>query len=329
MISIIICHRNANYLNTFKQNVFNTIGVPYEIIVVDNSKNKYSIFQAYNIGFCKSIFEIICFVHEDVLFHTQDWGKKVVEYFSNPKVGLIGILGSHYLPALPGSWGSTKIISGTIIQGINDKLKKSNLRYHANSESSLPAVLLDGVWLCVSRTAMENVNFDEKTFRGFHCYDSDICLQIKKQHFEIRVIFDIILEHFSTGNKNSLWVKDTFRLFKKWKQYLPISTIELTKSEIQIAYQQNIVELIELIKKNNLCFLYTLKLGYYYSLANPLCFKEFPFCNSFFSFFSIYFRYKIKNKYSEISIENPLKNSIKYIIKKALNYVTKIIKEKE
>jgi glycosyltransferase involved in cell wall biosynthesis len=72
MISIIICSRNLGIDPKLSTNITSTIGCEYELIVIDNSQNKYSIFQAYNIGIEKSTSEIICFVHEDVLFHSKD-----------------------------------------------------------------------------------------------------------------------------------------------------------------------------------------------------------------------------------------------------------------
>ena len=81
MISIIICSRNLGIDPKLSTNITSTIGCEYELIVIDNSQNKYSIFQAYNIGIEKSTSEIICFVHEDVLFHSKDWGKKLIEIF--------------------------------------------------------------------------------------------------------------------------------------------------------------------------------------------------------------------------------------------------------
>ncbi len=50
MISIIICSRDADYLRKVSENVAATIGVPYEIQAIDNSKGAYGICEAYNLG---------------------------------------------------------------------------------------------------------------------------------------------------------------------------------------------------------------------------------------------------------------------------------------
>jgi len=50
MISIIICSRTASISDELTQNINQTIGIPYELVIIDNSDNLYSIFSAYNEG---------------------------------------------------------------------------------------------------------------------------------------------------------------------------------------------------------------------------------------------------------------------------------------
>lgn len=74
---------------------FQTVGYTYELIVIDNSEYKYSIFEAYNLGIERSSGEYLCFIHDDILFHSQDWGKAVEGIFNDDvKIGLIGNFGN-------------------------------------------------------------------------------------------------------------------------------------------------------------------------------------------------------------------------------------------
>lgn len=50
MISIIICNRKKVLDPKLENNIKSTIGIEYEIINIDNSDNRYNIFQAYNKG---------------------------------------------------------------------------------------------------------------------------------------------------------------------------------------------------------------------------------------------------------------------------------------
>ena len=91
MISIIICSRFQSISKKLKDNIENTVGVVHEIICIDNSKSQYDIFSAYNEGVKRSQYPLLCFMHEDILHYTNDWGKLLINHFRDLKVGLIGI----------------------------------------------------------------------------------------------------------------------------------------------------------------------------------------------------------------------------------------------
>ena len=50
----------------FVKNIANTIGTEYELVHIDNSDPKYSIYEAYNEGVKLSKYDNLCFLHEDV-----------------------------------------------------------------------------------------------------------------------------------------------------------------------------------------------------------------------------------------------------------------------
>lgn len=242
MISLIICSRRPDIPQLLKDNISETIGVEYELVVIDNSKNQYSIFQAYNEGVRRSQYPYLCFMHDDVLYHTQDWGKNVVEHFQDEKVGLIGTFGTHFLPKTPSGWYQSKVVSGGGLISISKngviELECVGDYTHFNDQLSIEAVAVDGLWFCAPKSIFSEVSFDEINFKGFHCYDLDICLQIRKAGFQVRIISDILLDHTtSTGKFPVEWVKNTLLLFNKWKEELPqvvgvdLSTIEMKARE--------------------------------------------------------------------------------------------------
>ena len=98
MISIIICSRNKFLNDILAKNIQDTIGVVYEIILIDNSDNIYSIFSAYNEGINRSQYPYICFIHEDIMFRTSRWGNLICESFkSDQTIGMIGVIGSSVI----------------------------------------------------------------------------------------------------------------------------------------------------------------------------------------------------------------------------------------
>ena len=77
MLSIVICSVLPERLLQISQNIHDTIGVEYEIIAIDNKEKKWPIARAYNEGACQARYPFLFFVHEDVKFHSQDWGSVI------------------------------------------------------------------------------------------------------------------------------------------------------------------------------------------------------------------------------------------------------------
>ena len=222
MISIIVCSRNKILPKSFIENINSTIGVNYEIITIDNSENKYSIFSAYNQGFSLSKNPYLCFLHEDVKFHSMDWGEKLIAHLNIANVGIVGLAGGDVMTRVPASW-SAYSPSVNILQSDKSGRKateviKSPLGF---SQSRKSAVLLDGVFLGMKRELMEILKFDE-SIGGFHGYDFDISLQAYDLGRENFVIYDILLEHFSRGVPDMNYYRNLIVVFKKWEQKLPI-----------------------------------------------------------------------------------------------------------
>src|SRR4051812_3797632 len=104
MVSIIVSSYKQDYFKQFEKNVDKTIGVPYEIIKIENP-GLMGICKAYNIGAAKAHYPYLCFVHEDVIFQTQDWPKPLLEKFKTDiSTGLIGIAGGKYKSISPFGW---------------------------------------------------------------------------------------------------------------------------------------------------------------------------------------------------------------------------------
>jgi len=256
MISIVICSRNADIPLDLKENISVTIGAEYELIIIDNSSNKYSIFSAYNEGVRRSKGDVLCFAHEDILFRTQDWGKVVINCFKDRSNGLLGVVGGHYLPDCPASWWSTESRSGQVLQGYHDKKNHYQTEhfywanYKTEKESIVNVSAVDGLWFCIPAYLFKKVKFDDHIFKGFHCYDSDICLQILKLGLNVSVTFEILIEHISYGQQNAEYYFQKKLLFNKWKDLLPVLNGAIM-SDRELSDRNNFVrELNKLIEKN-------------------------------------------------------------------------------
>lgn len=223
MISCIICSRKEKISPKLVENLNSTIGCDFETIVIDNSKNKYSIFSAYNEGILRAQGDVLCFMHEDVCFHSNNWGQLVFNVLNDDSIGILGIIGSQFLPNVVSSWwicGSTK---GQLIQGYKDKKG----RYISSLEGEkvdkiTDLVIIDGFWFCMTKAFAKEIYFDDRLFNSFHAYDMDICMQTLKYGKRVVVAPNILIEHFSMGNTRESYFNQLELCFYKWKDYLPI-----------------------------------------------------------------------------------------------------------
>lgn len=239
-ISIVVCTRDTDLFSAFVTNVRETVGTSFEVIDIDNSHNDYSIFEAYNEGVRRSVAPIICFAHEDIRFHTAGWGKRVLQHFSDPDTGMIGVAGGNGYPDAPAPWWNNAFGNEHLVNLVQH-WKRATPRQHYNEPMgdgdnitrtlnnprgalSERAVVVDGLWFCIRAALFGRIRFDEQTFNGFHCYDMDISLQVHGIS-DLRVVFDILIEHLSEGNASRAYYEACITLHQKWTQQLPISYV--------------------------------------------------------------------------------------------------------
>ena len=237
MISLIICSRSKEISQTLWHNVEATVGIDHEWVIVDNSTRQYNIFQAYNEGVRRATGDILCFMHDDILYHTDGWGKIVEHAFEeNPNTALLGLAGAHVVPDADNPmWGFQHI--STVRIWTKEPLKETPFDQHgglpdggywsgnlsfAQGRTNVPVANIDGLWMCCRRECFDKIKFDEQTYDGFHCYDADISMQVLANDWDILVNTEILVEHFS----DSILTPDYFRAagqwYGKWKKSLPI-----------------------------------------------------------------------------------------------------------
>lgn len=221
MISIIICSRTSEISIELYQNIDKTIGCDYELIVIDNSRKRYSIFEAYNLGIDKSLGSFLCFIHEDVLFHTQNWGVLLTSIFeSNTKIGLIGVVGAKVKSKTPSSWWDCNEEDRitNIIQHFTNKEKEVH-NYGFDKQQNVEVAVIDGVFMALRK---DNKIAFETRLQGFHAYDLNLSFEVIKLGYSIVVTNEISIEHYSSGVINESWVKSSYKLHKLYRKQLPV-----------------------------------------------------------------------------------------------------------
>jgi hypothetical protein len=230
MLSIIICSRRNEIDSNLFENIKKSIGCDYELIVIDNSKNQKSIFDAYNLGIEKSKGEFLCFMHDDILVHTNNWGNILELLFnSDANLGLIGVAGAKIKSKIPSAWWDCPHDQKAVnmIQHFS-KERIVNWNYGFEQGNNVEVVTIDGVFMAMRKN--EHIQFDTK-MKGFHNYDLNISLEHKKNNYKIIVTNEILIEHFSLGNLDENWLLSTLKAHKIYTNYLPIS-IGFQDSEI-------------------------------------------------------------------------------------------------
>lgn len=243
MISIIICSVNQQLLSKLTVNIEQTIGVAYEIIAINNRGANDGICKVYNKGAESAVFPILCFIHEDILFDTRNWGNIILQHFKDSKIGLLGVAGGDTKGLVPSSW-SNSFISNEI-NVIQHSRIDSDIAAHIvitennNHQRQKKVATLDGVFLCTRKEIFHQFKFDENNLKGFHGYDIDYSLQVLSK-YDVAVIFDILLHHFSEGKPDKAWVGSALIISKKWRKQLPVSVHSLTPADFNFYHWKSL-----------------------------------------------------------------------------------------
>jgi len=281
MISVITCSINPEICQRMLDSVSQTIGAEHETIVFDNRERKLGICEAYNKAADKANGDYLCFVHEDIVIKTDNWGKELIKFIErNNDCGVIGIAGGKSANRNFISWWNVLGYLINVYDGAHsgDNLDpETNLFYHysnPNNEIFSKAVCVDGVFLFVKKSIWENNKFDEKTFKGFHLYDADFSFSIS-QRYQNYVYFGMDVHHFSRGSIEKTFCENMYLFQKKWKCRLPYC---LPGYKVSVGQElEKVNNMLSLYRKNGFSRMEILKRIY---RTNGLL---------FFIFFSVHF----------------------------------------
>lgn len=259
MISCIVCTRRPKALADLEKNISLTIGTDYEVVIIDNSSNHYSIFTAYNEGIRLAKGDILCFMHDDIIFHSDNWGTTLQTTLQDSSIGIVGVIGSQFLPNKMASWWLCENTKGTILQGertSNGKYTSSLSGVEVSDVTDV--VVVDGLWFAMTRDLTNHVQFDDKTYNSFHCYDVDICMQAIYNDRRVVVIPNVLIEHISMGNVLTTYYQQLQCFYDKWQSLLPIwrcveldANVALQMSNILEKYQKVVCRNVVLEKSKS------------------------------------------------------------------------------
>lgn len=194
--SIIICSIDSSkfaqayqhYRNLFKEST-------YEIIGIHDAK---SLAEGYNRGITQSSGEILIFSHDDIIIADDNFAKKISSRLKH--FDLLGFAGATRV--VSGKWVSA---ANQFLRGVVAHAPKKSRSIHINvfGLSDWPVSneikVIDGLCMVATRRLVQQVQFDHKTFNGFHLYDLDFSFSSYLAGFNIGVCCDIPIIHESGG----------------------------------------------------------------------------------------------------------------------------------
>ena len=224
-VSIIICSRNPAEASSVRRNLLGTAKYPnsLEIIVMDNREKNDGLCAVYNQGVAKANGRVLVFMHEDVWMMEKDWDTVLLKKFRElPEMQILGVAGSALLVNEPWPlWSKAGIpyTFGKVVHLI-EKTGDYFLSLYNEREGDQEAVVVDGLWFAARKTLFEKCSFDSETFKKFHFYDLDICMQAL-EFGKVFVTTDIRVLHKSKGSFKDEWKEWSAIFVEKWKDKLP------------------------------------------------------------------------------------------------------------
>jgi hypothetical protein len=186
-----------------------------EFITIDNTENKYSLCQAYNIGKAKATGKFLIYVHEDVALgeDVDKFVNGIRKIFEDPKVGLIGFAGSKR------ATGTSWVSGGMNYSKVKHCPGEHILRWSTPNFIE-QVVLVDGLCLITTREIADKIPWDER-HKYFHMYDLDMSLSVHTAGYKV-VVFDYWMRHFCGGHAPNFGEAAAIYM-EKWGKQFPIA----------------------------------------------------------------------------------------------------------
>jgi GT2 family glycosyltransferase len=188
-----------------------------EILAYTNPGNK-SLSTIYNHALTQAKHDFMVFIHDDVIFESNNWGHKVIQHLQQSEYGILGIAGTASLSTSGVWWEDMSRTIGIVKHQRDSKTWITQYSGHFK-DRIIPAVCVDGVFMAMNRKKLQE-NFNER-LTGFHFYDVDFCIANFIAFVKIGVIFNVPLIHKSIGQTSETWESHRAQFLATHKYNLP------------------------------------------------------------------------------------------------------------
>jgi hypothetical protein len=186
---------------------------PHEIIAIEDAA---SLAEAYNRGLKQAKGDILILSHDDIEFlQPSSWLSKIKSHLGS--FDLIGLAGTTKLIGPAWAQAGPPDTFGQVAE-INPNGEPYRVLIFGTPLAVVPNIqAVDGLFMAFRKNVALKVQFDEKTFNGFHCYDIDFSFSAYKAGFRLGVAIDIPVLHASQGKFDEAWGAYAKRLYEKYK----------------------------------------------------------------------------------------------------------------
>jgi hypothetical protein len=204
----------------FLENIQVTCGAKMKIIYALND-GLTPLSQIYQSALSQAETEIIIFMHDDIEFLKNNWGKEIIRMFNEHQdYGIIGVAGSAEFDANAAWWNYSKIY-GQVLHRNDGKswlTAFSPLFKHDLEE----VCVIDGLFMAVNKNRITQT-FDTNIL-DFHMYDIDLCLaNFLDGKTKVGVTTKIRIAHNSIGALDDKWYINRNYINSKYNNNYPIS----------------------------------------------------------------------------------------------------------
>jgi glycosyltransferase involved in cell wall biosynthesis len=189
-----------------------------EIIVFENEGIPLS--KIYNEGLEKATSKIVIFMHDDLILETNNLTPKINRIFDdNPDYGIVGVAGTDNLTS--GIWWDNREDMYGVVGHIHNGKRHVNHYSEKSYVDNLKEVVtVDGLFMMIHKDRIKH-KFNEE-FRGFHFYDSPICVENYMDGVKIGVTTKIRLTHKSIGMTNKEWERNKLLFEALYEKNFPL-----------------------------------------------------------------------------------------------------------
>lgn len=221
LYAVISTREEGEAIEKFAKHVEETCGCDIDVIVAINH-DAIGLTEVYNRATESEELKdkIVVFMHDDIEFLRDGWGKEVLRLFEeNKDYGIIGVAGSAEFNKTEGAWWKYKKIFGQVLHKQEGKSWLTMFSPFLDHDIEEVCVI-DGLFMAVHNGRCKE-KWDDTNFK-FQFYDIAFCIDNYLKGVKIGVTSNIRIAHKSVGELKPEWFTDKEKLMEKYKDVFPI-----------------------------------------------------------------------------------------------------------